>query len=324
MKFESYNSNYSFDMFTDKEVIFCKGRGKRPIVSGENRSKDQCPFCIGSEDSSTCTIMTVGKPWTMKVVENKYPAVGPLDDENFIIRGLHYVVIETNDHYKKLCDFDEEDISQLFNLYKTMIKYIKEFKEIKHIQIFKNYKREAGASMDHIHSQILATNNIPRKYLKEEENLKQYREVTGRCMICDEVNNEIKERARIVYEGKYFLAYCPKGSIFAYTVRIVPRVHTESMEEFQEEEISELSYIYVNVIKSLDNIFQDPPMNICYYFLKDSKDYHFYIEFYPRKNKLAGYELSTNIMLNSVCPEDAAYELSWNRAGHKYENTRHR
>lgn len=317
MKGKSYNSNYSFDMFTDKEVIFCKGRGKRPIVSGGKISKEQCPFCPGSEEDTPQTIMAVGDPWTMRVIENKYPAVASLDDENSVVRGLHYVVIETNDHYKKLADFNEEEISQLFNLYKSMIKYIKEYKEIKHIQIFKNYKREAGASMDHIHSQILATNNIPNKYIKEEENLKLYRENTGRCMICDEINNEIKEKDRIVYEGKYFLAYCPKGSIFAYTVRIVPKVHTESLEEFEEEEINELSYIYINVIKSLDNILHDPPINICYYFIKESNYYHFYIEFYPRKNNLAGYELSTNIMLNPVCPEDAAYELSWNGSGHK-------
>ena len=311
MKFKSYSSNYSFDMFTDKEIIFCKGREKRPISTAETKVKPQCPFCPQAEDISSSVIMSVGEPWTMKVVENKYPAVGTLDDENFIVRGLHYVIIETNDHYKKLCDFDKAEILQLFNLYKEMIKYIKEYKEIKHIQIFKNYKKEAGASMEHVHSQILATNNIPRKYLEEEERLKQYRKNTGRCMLCDEVNNEIRERDRIIYEGKNFLAYCPKGSIFAHTVRIIPRVHTESIEEFDEEEINELSYIYVNVIKRLDNILQDPPMNICYYFLKDSKDYHFYIEFYPRKNSLAGYELSTNIMLNTVSPEDAAYQLKF-------------
>lgn len=324
MKVKSYNSNYSFDAFTDKEVIFCKGRGKRPIVSGGKISKDQCPFCPGAEEDTPQTIMSVGNPWTMRVIENKYPAVASLDNENFDIRGLHYVVIETNNHYKKLSDFKDEEISQLLKLYIDMIKYIKKYKEINHIQIFKNYKREAGASMDHIHSQILATNNIPNKYLKEEEKLKLYIEKTGRCMICDEINEEIKEKDRVVYEGKYFLAYCPKGSILAYTVRIVPKVHTKSMEEFSEEEISELSYIYVKVIKNLDNILQDPPINICYYFIKESSYYHFYIEFYPRKNNLAGYELSTDIMLNSVCPEDAAYELSWNGLGYKYEGTRHR
>ena len=128
MKVKSYNSNYSFDMFTDKEVVFCKGRGKRPIVSGGKISKEQCPFCPGAEEDTPQTIMAVGDPWIMRVIENKYPAVASLDDENFAVRGLHYVVIETNNHYKKLSEFDEEEISQLFNLYTVSYTHLKSYR----------------------------------------------------------------------------------------------------------------------------------------------------------------------------------------------------
>ena len=76
-----------------------------------------------------------------------------------------------------------------------------EEKSIKYILLFRNNRAEAGASLQHPHSQIIATPVIPGKISEEFTGASDYFESTGRCVDCDIIKMEVKDRSRIICEN---------------------------------------------------------------------------------------------------------------------------
>ncbi len=67
-----------------------------------------------------------------------------------------------------------------------------------------NQGKEAGASLEHSHSQIFALPLIPPILQKEIHGTKKYFNQNKRCAVCDLIKFEKKEDKRIVYENKQF------------------------------------------------------------------------------------------------------------------------
>ena len=76
------------DAITGRWVIISTARGKRPTDFPpdikENKGKENCPFCVGNEAMTPPEIFALRPPgsrkdgpgWKVRVVPNKYPALG--------------------------------------------------------------------------------------------------------------------------------------------------------------------------------------------------------------------------------------------------------
>ncbi|MBK1810354.1 DUF4931 domain-containing protein [Clostridium sp. YIM B02505] len=294
------------DNLTGKQVIIATNRRARPI-DNRNRQEEhisselqynhsECPFCKGNESETPYEIFKVGdENWSVRVVKNKYPTV--IEDGD-TIKGYHYVVIETPKHNIKLYQYKAEKWRDIFVAYKDVADKCFSDKDIKYLQIFKNYGREGGASLEHPHSQIVALNFTPQSKVLDD----------NYCKVCEEVESELLAVKRIILDRGNYIVYAPYGSSLQYQLRIAYKHHKGSFEEtFSEYGIDELSRLFEDVFKIIYESLGDIPLNICYYIYKDSNCYHhLYIDILPRGSFFAGFEMSTEVYINVISPEEAA------------------
>ncbi|WP_051350560.1 galactose-1-phosphate uridylyltransferase [Caloramator sp. ALD01] len=307
-------SNFRISFETGEQVIFSAKRADRPKDFLDKNTTDyveykkECPFCVGNEESTPPTIYKIGDPWIMRVVENKYPAVTMQNEQD--VKGIHYVVVESNKHNCSIHNFNLEDLERLIKLYIRVSADIYKNPDIQYVQIFKNYKREAGASLEHPHSQIIGVSFIPNNILKELDVSRDYYYGKESCIYCDEIEKEVNLNKRIVIENEYFVVLCPYASLYQYQTQILPKRHVSSLFSLTEDEIRGLAYTIKDLFERYNRNLGDIAYNMYFHCInREVKEYHLHIDICPRTNIHAGFEISTGAIINSVYPEDAAEVL---------------
>jgi len=301
------------DYILERYVIISEARGKRPheIIEKEEERVEQCFFCPGNENLTPHEIMRVpdGKGgWKIRVFPNKFAAVElkgnyniRTDNRFFTFSdsfGVHEVVVETNDHHKEMADLDEVELKELLDVYKKRIIELSKFEGIKYVNVFKNHGKDAGTSVIHSHTQIIATSIIPQLVEEELKAIKRY----SNCPYCDILNIE-KGSYRRCFENNEFVAFTPYASRFHYEIWIFPKKHIKSIEFMDDSTLLELANILKKILVKLKQL------NLSYnFFLHYHNDdaYHFHVEVCPRAAVWGGFELGTGITINSLSPEEAA------------------
>jgi len=114
---------------------------------------------------------------------------------------------------------------------------------------------------------------------------------------------------RIVARNNHFIAYAPFASVNAYQIRIALLEHKGSLLDLEGEVLISLAEIYEKVMSKLRRVLEDFPYNLGFYSLED-ENFHFFLDIYPRKISLGGFELSSGMLINSKLPEDVASEIN--------------
>ena len=171
------------DYLLDKWVIISEKRSKRPIqfkkeedsIKQKEKIDKNCFFCAGNEHLTPSEIGSIkqNNHWIMRWFDNKFPAVEKKGKTNIETHndfytfsnayGAHIVIVETPYHNKQLADLSKKDIAKLFNVYSILINNLEKDPNTKFVNVFKNKGKEAGASIQHSHSQIISLNKIPPK-----------------------------------------------------------------------------------------------------------------------------------------------------------------
>jgi UDPglucose--hexose-1-phosphate uridylyltransferase len=150
-----------------------------------------CPFCYGNEGKTPPEIQAYrpnqnGGPapqrdtpgWTVRVVPNKFPALGiegtlnrqadgMFDRMNGV--GAHEVIVETPDHAASLATLPPKRIEDVLWTFRDRILDLKKDRRFKYILLFKNHGEAAGASLEHSHSQLIALPILPINVTQELE-----------------------------------------------------------------------------------------------------------------------------------------------------------
>lgn len=295
--------NIRYDFLTKSNIVFAKKRENRPNNFEDTVKKplkiyrEDCPFCPGNEDESMDEVVEFKNNFGIRIINNKYPVVSIDEEDNY---GHHYVVIEDSNHNGDENTITQERFFQILRAYKVAINNIKKDEKIKYVQIFKNCKRGGGASLEHPHSQIIALDHIPKKYLELCDET---------CDVCEEREKEENDNLRIVARNNHFIAYAPFASVNAYQIRIALLEHKGSLLDLEGEVLISLAEIYENVMSKLRRVLEDFPYNLGFYSLED-ENFHFFLDIYPRKISLGGFELSSGMLINSKLPEDVASEIN--------------
>jgi len=183
------------DPITNSWVIISTDRAKRPSdfvrESVEIHNKGVCPFCYGNETRTPPELLAYGRNggatntpgWNVRVVPNKFPALGIEGDldrsgEGLFDRmngvGAHEVIIETPDHNMTLARLDDKRILDVFFAFRDRMLDLKNDKRFRYILIFKNHGDAAGASLEHTHSQLIALPIVPKRVREEVDNARKY------------------------------------------------------------------------------------------------------------------------------------------------------
>jgi UDPglucose--hexose-1-phosphate uridylyltransferase len=182
--------------------------------------------------------------------------------------------------------------------------------------VFKNHGEAAGASLEHPHSQLIATPIIPIMVSEELAGSAQYYDMKERCVWCDMVRQERRARARLVVESPDFVALAPFAPRFPFETWILPTRHRAAFEESTEEELRGAAGILGEVLRRVNQVLGEPPFNFMLHTAPfreaQLESFHWHLEVIPKLTRVAGFEWGSGFFINPVPPEDAADAL---RAG---------
>jgi len=310
--------------------IFAPERLKRPndlhnkkeIHPGE-LIHDKCPFDMGKEEFTPNEITRISQDgeWQCRVVPNLYNAlsinVQPKSQrdgffEKFTGFGAHEVVIETPFHDKQIWDYDYNDLLNYFTIIQQRVISLKKDNRFAYLSIFKNQGENAGASMSHSHSQIIALPFLPKNMKEENAHKKAYYEEHKRALLDDLVYEELAHGKNIISQNSEFVLYCPYASEFAFEAKIVSKKKLSSLSEFSRSDLSSLSDIVNEFFTAYYKALGEVPFNMIIKnapyeeYTESTKNYfRFNIEIKPRIYKQAGFELDSEIPINVMLPEEA-------------------
>lgn len=314
-------------------VIIAPNRAKRPDTFKHNHDEVEeefCPFCTGNEETTPNEILAYRNPgsapndnqWRVRVVPNKFPALvvegdlskqgaGIYDRMNGI--GAHEVIIESPEHIKSITEMNVDSIREVLWIYRDRLVDLKKDPRLVHGLIFKNKGSLAGASLEHTHSQLIATPVVPITIWEEMTGALEFYNYRGRCIYCDIIQQEVADGDRVVMETPNFLVICPYASRFPFETWIVPRQHSSQYENIPHQSIEELGMVLKTVLSKLEVALDNPPYNYVIHTAPfdnhELPHYHWHIEIFPRITRVAGFEWGTGFYINSVPPEEAAQFL---------------
>jgi len=324
------------DPVVGRWVIISTERSRRPTNFGPaipSQTGSFCPFCPGSEDKTPPEVYAArangGPPnsggWSVRVVPNKFPALqieGSLDrrGEGLYDKmsgvGAHEVVIECPDHGQDLADLPVEHIHSVLSAYRERIMDLHKDKRLRYVLIFKNHGAQAGATLEHTHTQLIATPIIPKSIQEELEGARRYHELKERCVFCDIIAQETAENngRRVVSMTESFMAIAPFAPRFPFETWILPRRHDASYQHVESpNEYAELAGILKSTLMRLNRALDRPPFNFVIHTAPVSDRnldyYHWHIEIMPKLTNVAGFEIGSGFYINPTPPEDAAQFL---------------
>ncbi|MBZ5514338.1 MAG: galactose-1-phosphate uridylyltransferase [Acidobacteriia bacterium] len=319
------------DPITGRWVIIATDRAKRPTdfvrEKVEIRGSGFCPFCPGNESKTPPEILAYRKDggqrdvpgWSLRVVANKFPALGIegtlnrqgeglYDKMNGI--GAHEVIIETPDHQMTLARLPARAVEDVLWAFRDRVLDLKKDRRFKYILIFKNHGEAAGASLEHTHSQLIALPVVPKRVREEVDNAKEYYNFKERCIFCDIIRQELEDGVRLIAENSDFIALAPYAPRFPFEMWIVPKVHQSAFEESQKHEFEQLAIMLKDMLSRLDKVLDLPAYNYIVHtspIPEATNDYyHWHLEIMPKLTKVAGFEWGTGFYINPTPPEESA------------------
>ena len=325
-------------------VIIATERAKRPMdfatPHDESIPPEHCPFCEGREAQTPKEIVAVRKDgtrpnqpgWRVRVVPSIKPvlriegdlqrrAKGMYDLMNGI--GAHEVIIETPEHIHNVADLPEEQIRTALETSVARIADLEGDPRFRYVLWFKNYGATAGAGrIQHARSQLIATPVTPKRVKEELAGTRRYFEDKERCLLCDLLQQELEDGARIVFDSERIVVLCPFASRFPFELWFLPKRHSADFATMRPEELQDLALVFKQVLSRLKGVLKDPPYNYLLHtapFRKHhekaghwktiEEDFHWHIELIPRLTRVAGFEWGSGFYINPTPPEEAAKYL---------------
>lgn len=317
------------NMVSKEWVIIATERAKRPdqfLQKKEEKAplpahKEDCPFCPGNESKTPPSLFSIEKngAWSLRVVPNKFAALQShlttdrkhegrfLKADGF---GIAEVVIETPFHNRTIATMELEEVRNTVRAYKERYLTLSKTGRIDLITIFRNNGEKAGTSLEHPHSQIIATPIVPPHVRNPLYQSQLACDTFGNCIYCGMMEEEQRQQIRIVKETKYFLVLCPFASRSPFETRIYPKTHHSSFVSISDEEAMDFASVLQDTLKRLSAGLNDPDYN---YIIRsapiedsDVKYHHWYLVIVPKLTTPAGFEIGTGIYINTTLPEECA------------------
>lgn len=190
--------------------------------------------------------------------------------------------------------------------------------DLGYVLIFENRGAMMGASNPHPHGQLWATRHIPHEVIKEDVQQREYFERTGRSLLSDYLDVELKAGDRLVCSNDEFVALVPFWAIWPFEVMVVSRRHFGAWQDLNTAERAGLADILKRVATRYDNLFET---SFPYSFGVHARPrgehphWHFHAHFMPPllrsatvRKFMVGYEL-LGTPQRDITPEQAAQRL---------------
>jgi UDPglucose--hexose-1-phosphate uridylyltransferase len=330
------------DYLIDRWTVIAAARKKRPTdfkrAPQESKQTSVCALDPGNEHMTPPAVLvylpthggikkdkdqdgTRHKNWLIRCVPNLFPAFTPPQAgyrakpaEEMLVHinanGHHEVLVESPKHDNHLGVAGIPQVMLVVNAYIDRLRELSRKPYVRYVSIFRNHGLEAGASLSHAHSQIMATPIIPKTVEEELKASREFFEKNQRCAFCEILQRE-EQSPRLIWKNQDFTILAPWASIHPFEFWIFPRKHQCCLLDLSRSEVESLAKTMRISLGGLRMLLDDPPYNFGFHQITAgaSNCYHWHLEVYPRLSIWAGFEKSTGMYINVVSPEDAAQNL---------------
>ncbi len=305
-------SKLLFDKLTRMPSVLATNRAKRPDQVGgvvakdakeiEAEKKSTEPkkkvdfFAKGNEEMTPPTLYQDQEDWNVRVFSNKFP-----------LMDKHEVIVHSPDGYTDLPNLPREQVVRYIEAVLNRVDH--HLKEGLEVYVFNNRGAEAGASVTHPHSQLVALRGFPGIIEEKREAALNYFDENGSCYWCDLIQDELDDKSRVVYDGEHFVVLVPKVCRWSYEMMLLPKRHLPNMVYMNEAEIDDLAKTLQGALHAYDALFNFPDRNYWFYTEKN-EPFHWHMGFIAHIKEFGALELGAGIWVNDkATPEDAATQL---------------
>jgi UDPglucose--hexose-1-phosphate uridylyltransferase len=300
---------------------------------GATESVIGCPFCPAKADSQPYLLRLPAQgAWQVMVLPQSDPlyrvegepgrkADGIYDTMHAV--GADEIVIETQEHDRKLEDLNEDQILLVMEAWRQRVEDLKRDLRFKYVSVFKNYGAMAAQEGSHALSQVTATTFVPRRILYELRAAREWYAEKERCVFCDIVKQEERQGKRIVDTQGEYVAFCPYASRVPFEIWLLNRRHNYLFEQPRPGSnrrnlaallrrtllrLRQAAPAYHLVVHTSPNTTH-PKGGLSNYWKTIAEDYHWHIEILPIVGSGSKSYSIKEVYINSLVPEQAAERL---------------
>jgi UDPglucose--hexose-1-phosphate uridylyltransferase len=289
-----------------------------PVESDPDRP---CPFCPGNEEATPPALETYGPSggWLVRVVPNLFPAfeghepmrvhnLGPVFTQASA-SGVHEVLVFSPDHAGSWADLDDKHAGLAMAAIRDRMEDHARQATVRYTQAIVNAGREAGASLDHPHGQLLGIPFVPGEIVEEEAGFRRFE---GGCVLCTTVEAELAAAHRVVTEDERVVVLCPFWSGAPYEMLVIPRTHEGHLENAAPADVVAAGRALRDALQLLRMRLGEVAYNLVFHTAPHHHEgpFHWHAHVVPRLTSLAGFEQGTGVLINIVAPELAARHLT--------------
>ena len=172
-----------------------------------------------------------------------------------------------------------------------------------------NHGREAGASLEHPHGQLLGIPFVPGEITDE---LQGFERDSSPCLLCTTIEEETKAGHRVVLDDDRVLVVCPFWSGLPYEMLVLPKVHQAHLARAQPPDLVSVGKALRDALARLARVVGDVAYNVVFHTAPHHHEsgFHWHVHVFPRLVSEAGFEQGTGVMINIVAPERATQHLT--------------
>ena len=300
-------------------------------LGDSNRPIAGCPFCAGNESLAPPDVLrlpdSLALPWNVRIIPNRFPVVedcrppgaisdaisGQMNARGFrAAHGVHDVLIESPLHDRTILSIQAQQWRDAWELCRRRIEAFAERGDLAWATVFKNSGPRAGASLEHLHSQLVALDFVPPTMAEELAAARRTADPFG------EMLRQAETDGRIVTQSGDLVAIVPVAPRQPFETWIVPRTPEPYFHSTSPSRLDALADLTQRLIGALDRLvpgadynwwLHQAPFAAACHAGKIPSNWHWHLEILPRLASLAGFELGTGCHITTFSAEDSARRL---------------
>ena len=273
-------------LITGEPILFAPERAARRHAFLEDAAVERCPFCPGHEADTPPQLAAIGDPWRVRVFPNKYPSVA---NAEVIVESPHH-----DDPFDRI-EHAEEIVGMYVDRYRA-------HGSATYTCIFKNEGPMGGASIPHVHSQVMPLPFVPPRVEREADAFARAEE----CPLCTAIESHRRD-GLVIRETGAFMWLAPSASWMPYQQWILPKRHVAEMTAFDDTGRAELASLLRSASASMRRL--SASFNWSFQNFPREAAAHCYVDLFPRMTAIAGFELASGTFIEIMDPASTVLRL---------------
>jgi len=306
----------------DRSVFVAPGRALRPddsvLGATAGAPRAWCPFCAGNESRTPPASLRApadeSLPWRARIVPNRYPVAVDVgeraaDSPCRVAHGIHDVVVESAAHERSILALTPDAWREVWDLVRRRLADLAGRGDLAWAGVFKNSGPAAGASLEHLHSQLVGLDLVPPALAAE----------LAAAGVADDPFGALiaaaRHDGRIVGESGDLVALVPNAPRQPLETWILPTAAEPFFHATNAARVAALADLTRWFVARLHHLAPQADYNWWLHQLPFTGHdhvagrWHWHLEILPRVTPLAGFELATGCHISVMTPLDAARRL---------------